>query len=756
MPEDALPQDRAPTAASPWPTLLLAAALGLAVFALQLDPGLVLSGDAYWRNPKNDMTAMIGGYEAWLRAPWTWPPTVVDTLAEQPVSIVFTDSIPWLALLLKATGLGQLFNPLGLFLLLSYPLQAVAMACLLRALGVQGRAPLLLGAGLALLFPPWLARQYGHIALTAHWILLFTLALAVAAARFGLTWRRIGLFALLAGLATGVHAYHLVPVAAGFAAALLSELLQRRPGAVLRVFVGGAFVLMVVLGCAAALGYGVGRGPTGGADALGVYAMNLLGPVLPSGSQLFGQVWTGSWFTRVVDPTGAQGFEGLQYLGAGGLLLVALAAAAGAARLAAGAPGREAVLRWAPFWLATAALYAWAVGWNVYLGPVHVAQLPRPSGLAADVIGGFRAHGRFFWLGGYLLVALGVLWASRLRPRTGLAVLGLAVALQAWEMAPMRQGLRETYSSAPPLYPAGLADDPALKGRPWVFAPTYFCSPSPSDQRAIAELALLAVRLDGTLNTFPTARSVDPACGADPPGLGDDAAAGDRRIVVVTSNGRSEGGALQAVAWRSDCHRWSHGVMCGRDLSGVDGLIPAAPGELHGSAKREVLRLRLDQPPRPAALTRGWAQMDPGGKAVWSLGRQAALRLQPPAAAIDGSPLILELTAIGFSDAPLRPQRARVFISGRPAGVLQVDPRDFATFRLAVPPEVLVPGQPLDVVFDLPDARSSRADPRVLGIALQSVAILKATPPDGQASEAAAARSAARVGGEGRRLGGDG
>ena len=78
-------------------------------------------------------------------------------------------------------------------------------------------------------------------------------------------------------------------------------------------------------GCAKLLSYDLGVGYTAGADALGVYGMNLLSPVLPVGSRLANQHWTGVWFTHVLDPTGgSQSFEGLNFPGAGGLVLEAV------------------------------------------------------------------------------------------------------------------------------------------------------------------------------------------------------------------------------------------------------------------------------------------------------------------------------------------------------------------------------------------------------------------------------------------------
>lgn len=537
---------------------------------------------AFWTRPKADMAIMNTGYEAFLRQPWHWPLTAVSGLGDKPISIVFTDSIPWLSLVLKATGLSHVFNPIGLFLLLSYPLQAWSMIALLRALGVTDRWTLLLGGLLALMVPAWIARQFGHIALSGHWILLLALTLSVRSAREGLTWRRIGGFVALLALVVGVHAYHLPPVGALFGAALLAELLQRRVGAAGRVagavaLAGAAIAVSVWL-----LDYQDGRGWTGAATALGLYSMNLVGPFWPQASTLAGQAWNGSWYEGVMDATGGQSFEGFQYLGTGALPLV-LAMTAFQATLAVrrGGVSRDFWVRWAPMTLVLIGLTVWAVGWSAYAFKTHLYDLPRPKGEIAEVIGGFRAHGRFFWAVGYLLLALAVTWTSRLPRRTGMAVLAAALVVQAIDTSHLRHGVRETFASLDPLsYPVALVSSPRTANRPWVFAPTYYCSANWRDLRVMRQMFQAIGRTGGTGNTFPTARDSDPPCVVTRPETFVDAAPGDRRITVVVADGVARGGVLEPIAKRTDCYRFGAGVACGRDLAGIAGLTPVKPGEL--------------------------------------------------------------------------------------------------------------------------------------------------------------------------------
>ncbi|MET3665522.1 DUF6311 domain-containing protein [Caulobacter sp. 1776] len=561
---------------------LAATAIPILLCGFMFGFDIPLASAKFWTLPKGDMAAMTAAWEAFARQPWCWPLTTVTGLTDKPVSLVFTDSIPWLALLLKATGLSGVFTPVGLFLFLSYPLQVWGMVGLLRALGVADRWILLLGGLLALVFPAWIARQFGHIALSGHWILLLAVTLSVRAAREGLTWARAGGFAGLLALAAGVHAYHLVPIVACFGAAALSELVQRRSGAWLRVPAALALA-SAALGIAVwLLDYKDGLGMTGGAAALGFYSMNLVGPVWPQASALAGQAWTGDWFPDVVDATGGQSFEGFQYLGAGVLALV-LGMAGFETTLAVRRRGVSAAfwIRWTPMLLAMAVLTLWALGWSVYAFKTHLYDLPKPSGDLAEKVGGLRAHGRFFWTVGYLLLALGVTWTSRLPRRTGLAVLTAALALQAVDTSPLRTGVRHVFAEPDWIaYPRALTDSPATAGRPWVFAPAYFCSPSQRDLRAIKQMTLAIVRNGGTSNTFATARNNDPPCDPPNPMILNDAAPGDRRITVVMRNEQPRGGFMTPIAQRSDCFWFGRGIACGRDLRGLKGLRPLRPGEL--------------------------------------------------------------------------------------------------------------------------------------------------------------------------------
>lgn len=671
------------------------------------------SGHA-WVTPRFDMAAMMSGYHRFLAAPWSLRPTVVTGLGPHPLSIVFTDSVPWVSLALKALGLGGLLNPLGVVLFLAYVLQPLGAISLVRACGTAERLPLLAAGLLSLLAPPWIARQFGHPALCLHALLLFGAAVAVDAALRGLRGRHIAAFGLLFAAAAGIHAYHLAPLSLMLAAALGAELIRTRGKALGRVLAGGALVSLALAAAALFLAYDVGDGAGGDESRPGFYAMNLDGPWRPAGSGLLKQTWLGGSFQGASNPTGGQGIEGYQYLGAGvlALILVALVILCANASARRRVTARAAAL-W-PLSLAALALAVWAVGPSIYLGDRPIYDLALPDGLA-KALGVFRAHGRFFWLPGYLLAAFAIAVVCKTLPRKAAAAILVAVlALQAIDSSPARAMVRGYFHT--PLTPnlgvdAETAE--ALSGRPWVFAPRYFCVTDPQDIIAFSQTAHVALRLGGSVSSLATAHNPTKACEQPPGDLLRTAAPSDRRLTVIFNEGESRGGRLTAFANRTDCYRLRRGVLCGRGLSSLslppllrEDFLPEA-GDLEGWIPTDASR------PKPAALAEGWDQPEPRG--VWSVGPRAVLRL--PLA--KDRPSLVTLQALAYSELPLRPQAVEVRIGAETIAKIDVAPVGFLPYAFVAPPQGTE--GPVEVVLLIPGARRPPKDDRALGIGLKEI-----------------------------------
>jgi hypothetical protein len=379
------------------------------------------------------------GWTSFRRSPWTLPPGANPGYGmELGTSVYFTDSLPLLALPLKA--LRGALDPrqyIGPWLLACGALQGLVGW---RLVGLAARDPLAraCGAGLLALQPMLMHRMTGHTSFAGQWTLLVALLLALApggGTRRGAAWA-----ALLAATAL-VHSYLLAMGAALWAADWTRRAWiepprggGRRdwrgpaleaaavPGAVLAaLWIGGFFLLRG--------GHGSGVGSDFG--RYGTWSFDLLGFFDP-----------GDWSAVLPDlpDTGHWDGVGSHYLGLGGLLLLA-AGAAGLALRPARLPRRLLPLAAALLLLlAFAVTHRVAVAgrvWTLFEPPgwfFGVAAALRNSTrmavplayalLFGAVAAAARAWGgrRTGWL---LLVLLGVQWAD-LRP--GIRARGVAAA----------------------------------------------------------------------------------------------------------------------------------------------------------------------------------------------------------------------------------------------------------------------------------------------------------------------------------------
>jgi hypothetical protein len=692
-----------------WQAGLILAAIVL--FQIVMGLPLLAANDPYWIEPKGDMATMMAGHYAVIDHPWRFPLAETTALRGEalPISIVYTDSLPWVTILMKALGLGRVINPLALFLLVSYIAQPLAMVALLRACGVKRTSSLMLGALIALFYPAWFVRQFGHIALAGHWLLILSLAWSVQVARLGLSRRRIVEITALGVVALGVHPYHVVPFAACLGAGLLSELLQRRGGALRLVMLTVVSVGLAMGLSAWVLGYSNNGGQSGGGAAMGAYSMNILGPILPQASAAAGQAWDGRWFTGTLDANGGQTFEGYAYLGAGLLLLAIVAASLAVWGIRRDGAGLDVRVwsRFGPLLVAMIVLTLWAIGPRPYFGMQLLFDLPRPTGKLGDLIGLFRAHGRFFWIVGYAVLALAVARIDKLESdRIRLGLLALALLLQVFDMTQMIRGVRATYQPVTPMYDSVVRADPAFERRPWRFQPLVECVGA-EDGWVIVQMSSQALRRHGVSNSGPSARPLNVSCQVDKAATVN-AAPGDRTLTAVIGDRSKQTALFDQFKNRSDCYVFMRGLLCGRDLAQT-GLEPYIPLSSEAIAAARVIRTAAQ---RPAALGDGWAPPEPHG--TWTSAKTAWLTVD------NETPdfvLLINLVSV----APTGPQRVEFLVDGRLMSRARVSTPGLLTARISSGHD----RGPTRIEIRLPDAAlPSPVDPRLLGIGVDEIRVV--------------------------------
>lgn len=383
-----------------------------------------------------DLAQSYLGWASYRHAPWSWPPGANPAYgAGLHSSVYYSDSIPLLALLFKllSTWLPEPFQYFGLWVLACFVLQAVFAWCLL---GLADARPLerTLGTVFFVLAPPMLNRLGGHMALVGHWMVLMALWLCLSPVRR----RQAAWWACLVAMAMIVHAYLFAMVAAIWVADMVRRQveLQRaaplRAGGVLRRWLPElALVAAAALAAAWLAGFFMVSGQGMQAEGFGYYKMNLLAPFNGDGWSRFG-----------LHSAQAPGeYEGFNYLGLGGIALVALALSVVVLRRGRPSP------RLIPLslWIVAILLVALAVTCNIGFGAWQW-HMPLPERLWTRLSHlSLQSTGRLAWVA-YYLVLLAALFAvlQRLRGRIRVVLLLVLVVAQLVDLYPGLSGLRAT------------------------------------------------------------------------------------------------------------------------------------------------------------------------------------------------------------------------------------------------------------------------------------------------------------------------
>lgn len=483
----------------------VAVLFGAVPFFLLFDPRLLEPSYFHWLLWLPDPSTQFLGWHFFRREGWHLPPGAAsDYGMDMGGSIVFTDSIPLLALLFKLlrAGLPEKFQYFGLWMLACYLLQA-GSAWALSGLLSRIAAQRLLMTALVVLSPLLPDRAIGHYALMSHWIILAALYLYLKAPqRHATAW-----WAGLICIAVLVHAYLAYLALAVAAADVARRRLVDRSATTLEA----VRATLVVAGSLAATMWAAGyftipaSSFTGGAAYYGRFAANL--------NALWNPQW-GSRFLPGLPVLPGSEFEGYNYLGFGVLALAPIALLA----LVKSPPQRRAVLAFLP--LAAVALLLWALALTnqVAWGDRVVVTVPLPEDFLT-VLAAIRGSGRMLWVAYYaLLIAVPAIIARRFPPRMATAILALGLALQVADLAPRYLALRAYFRQH-------FIDDAAhwtspLRAPFWAAAADHYRAilfvpavPIPKD---FAAFALLASDHGMKINTGSFARySVERVANAD-------------------------------------------------------------------------------------------------------------------------------------------------------------------------------------------------------------------------------------------------
>lgn len=338
-----------------------------------------------------DWAATYHGWLFHIRGPFTLPPGLTpDLLAPWGSSVFYTNSIFWLCELGRVVALFvksdfQLYGP---FMASSYAGLAIVAWWLLRRLEV----PLLLrlAGALILMAEPMLIARFGHVALTAQWLVMLQLVIGVLLVTDAKDPVRLTFFAAgAAAFAVGVEGY-LAAMTIPLAVSNLIIARWRRQvqwkviGQSAGLLIGGAALMLWLVG--AIMVEPVNRT----ADGFGDFSADL--------GTLFNSHQLSRWIPGF--PVQSRQGEGFGYLGLGTLMLVVTALGVAATRLKATA--RLLVL--------LIPLLAMVIGEAIYAASARVTfsgqvlfEAWRFFKLFEPLPSMFRASGRFVWAIHYLI-----------------------------------------------------------------------------------------------------------------------------------------------------------------------------------------------------------------------------------------------------------------------------------------------------------------------------------------------------------------
>ena len=258
-------------------------------------------------------------YVGWMffrNSPWTFPIGLNPSYGlEFSNSIVFSDSIPLLAILFKAIrfALPETFQYLGIWTLICFILQAY-FVWLIFGLMTQNRLIQFFACAILVFSPPMLWRVNQHTALVAHFMILAAFYLIFSSGHTSKVFNRGIFWALLLSAAVLTHFSLFVMVAALWAANLVDQAVFAKASRLAHI--KSSFLQAIGIGLLITFfmwqaGYFAVSSSSGSLGGYGFFRMNLLAPFDPKG-------W--SYLMRTL-PLPSDYGEGYMYFGLGLLFL---------------------------------------------------------------------------------------------------------------------------------------------------------------------------------------------------------------------------------------------------------------------------------------------------------------------------------------------------------------------------------------------------------------------------------------------------
>ena len=428
---------------SAWFVMLVSAVLGGLLFVKIY--GIKLLDPTYdgWLLTGGDLTQHYLGWLYFRRSEWNFPIGLFEgLLGDVKLSVVYTDSVPILAVLFKLISpiLPDTFQYFGLLGLLSFMLNASFSSLLIRRF-TKSPSFCIIGSVIYTLCPAILQRLYGHESLACHYIITASLLLWVYQDR---KWGRNKilkyaviplLWGILGALAVGTHVYFVPMIFCSLFGSFITDIcINREFSRPLFSFSAVTVTSTLTLWLLGAF-YGGAEVAESGFGENSANLNTFWNPIKIGGHNLAGVEADSSIFLKPL-PMREYQYEGFAYLGVGAMIALAAALAVVVYCLvkkkerifgdSEDGARRKAVWLFAGIAVFITALF-FALSPNAYFGTSELYHITYPDKIAS-MLATFRASGRFAWVCDYLIFTFALYGLSRLKSRH-LASLLLAVCM---------------------------------------------------------------------------------------------------------------------------------------------------------------------------------------------------------------------------------------------------------------------------------------------------------------------------------------
>ena len=370
------------------------------------------------------------GWEFFRHTPlWQFPIGANPALGmDISSSIVFTDSIPLLAIIFKPFSplLGDVFQYFGFWLMLCYVLQYF-FAYKLISYFTADTFIQIIGACFFVLAPAFLMRTTFHLPLSGHWLILAAFCIFFAD-RF-LSWRWL----LLLFLAISIEANLFLMVAAVWFCDIIQRLMKKevKLGHALINFGQGVIIVVLLMWV---WGYFM-LGPTPKVDQV-LLGMNVLAPFIAG---ISGQGWS-----KIIPEINLIQGDGFMFLGLGNILLLFSAIFIW---FRSPASGMNKATKYT-LYILIAVLSIITLSNKIYIGGYKIISYPlfKPFEIFYAV---FRGYGRMFWPVYYLIILFSLVVISKISRRVAIVMIALILAVHVYDLSGQLTRIRAFYSTPP-------------------------------------------------------------------------------------------------------------------------------------------------------------------------------------------------------------------------------------------------------------------------------------------------------------------